>query len=68
MRVFHAQVQLAMKLSLPLVLYLREAEEDGLALLREVGAAGGLACSTGDEKLFVTDFPVQGTVRQLLPG
>ena len=41
-----------MKLSLPLVLHLREAEEDGLALLREVGLPGDWPvhrhCFTGE--------------------
>jgi len=34
---FRLQVELAMKLQLPLVLHIREAEEAGLAVLKEVG-------------------------------
>ena len=34
---FRLQAKLAMKLQLPLVLHIREAEEDGLAVLKEVG-------------------------------
>ena len=34
---FRLQVKLAMKLNLPLVLHIREAEELGLSILKEVG-------------------------------
>ena len=34
---FRLQVELAMKLQLPLVLHIREAEQAGLAVLKEVG-------------------------------
>ena len=36
-RAFAAQVELALKLKLPLVLHIREAEEEGRQVLREVG-------------------------------
>ena len=36
-KAFRLQVELAMKLKLPLVLHIREAEEAGLAVLKEVG-------------------------------
>ena len=64
LRVFRAQVQLAMKLSLPLVLHLREAEEDGLALLREVGLPGDWPvhrhCFTGEGRSSVSDSSCPG--------
>ena len=34
---FRLQVKLAMKLNLPLVLHIRDAEEVGLSVLKEVG-------------------------------
>ena len=34
---FRLQVELAMKLKLPLVLHIREAEQAGLAVLKKVG-------------------------------
>ena len=34
---FKLQVQMAMKLNLPLVLHIRDAEEEGIAVLKECG-------------------------------
>lgn len=51
-RVFVDQVKLAMKLQLPLVLHIREAEEDSLSILEEVGLPPDWRvhrhCFTGD--------------------
>ena len=50
--VFRAQVRLARRLRLPLVLHIREAEEDGRRVLREEGLPRGWAvhrhCFTGE--------------------
>ena len=66
MKVFRAQVQLAMKMSLPLVLHLREAEEDGLAVLSEVGLPGDWPvhrhCFTGEGRSSVADSSFPGEV------
>ena len=50
--VFRAQVRLVRRLRLPLVLHIREAEEDGRRVLREEGLPRGWAvhrhCFTGE--------------------
>jgi TatD DNase family protein len=52
--VFHAQVQLARELDLPIVIHTREADDDTLAILREAGndaLRGVLHCFTGNAAL-----------------
>jgi TatD DNase family protein len=52
--VFRAQVQLATELDLPVVIHTREADDDTLAILREVGEGrlrGVLHCFTGTAAL-----------------
>jgi TatD DNase family protein len=52
--VFRAQVRLARKLDLPVVIHTREAEDDTLAILREEGGGtlrGVMHCFTGTRRL-----------------
>jgi TatD DNase family protein len=50
-RVFRAQIEMALELDLPLVVHMRDAHEDGLALLEEhagAGLRGVMHCFGGD--------------------
>lgn len=46
-QVFEAQLQLAQKLSLPVVIHMREATEDGMALLKKYRPRGVVHCFSG---------------------
>lgn len=63
-RAFRSQLQMGMKLKLPFCLHIRDADEDGMAILKEVGMPSGypfhLHCFTGSWKtcqIWLDKFP-----------
>ena len=82
-RVFRAQLVLAVELGLPVVIHTREADEDTLAILRDVGQVTGvLHCFTGTADLAraglelglyvslagIVTFPKAGDLRETARG
>ncbi len=52
--IFHAQIEVALELQLPVIIHTREATEDTFQILRESGAGrlrGVFHCFTGDEEM-----------------